>query len=532
MKSDQVIDRLQIDSFFSIVPCNGLMVAEHNLTRYSEHDSVTELFNTSYGRMPALKFFGGFENGVEIRWFRTMSENELDHWDRSTLNDAELLVDHPDLLVYSKKETLEGTPMTLYYFITRYAALYATVNHSDISPAEAKSYHDMFATALPLSASDNRNTKDAPEADTLSEAERIFRDFEQQKKRILSEFNHKLIQAYDKFEQASYSQFTSIRRYFRTEVDDAGNRLESCVTKLNTAGQELRKTCQDLAFFRKMYETLCAVQDDLHIVVNLDTGDFGNHKFEHFVSPVVQELPAKWERIMKSHPDYEAEQLKTARESETARLTELIRTLEQQAENLKKAEPSRRKAVDKATAQYRESASTLQKRLTQAQERFDSAINADKNRLQSVNRQKDECERKIQQTTTDIDKTFFLAFNRKNALQNQLQELNQQLPQLNQQIHHLSGQIYTAETNKAAELEKIEQSHAKLEDKMQRAQERLEQLPTEIAETENQLTEARKRLERIPDMSLAELTEHTSEACESPNSDHHNREQCFEFPLS
>lgn len=123
-------------------------------------------------------------------------------------------------------------------------------------------------------------------------------------------------------------------------------------------------------------------------------------------------------------------------------------------------------------------------------------------------------------------------FNRKNALQNQLQELNQQLPQLNQQIHHLSGQIYTAETNKAAELEKIEQSHAKLEDKMQRAQERLEQLPTEIAETENQLTEARKRLERIPDMSLAELTEHTSEACESPNSDHHNREQCFEFPLS
>ena len=217
-------------------------------------------------------------------------------------------------------------------------------------------------------------------------------------------------------------------------------------------------------------------------------------------------LPQKWEDILNNHPDIAAERLTSARAEETNRVNRIIDGLKKRIQELEAQETPRRQSVRAAADEFGQSASTMEKRTSEIKALYDGGIRKDEERQESLKREKEECERQIQQTRAELDKTFFLAFNKKKMMQGKLDELNQQIRQMDQQIGDLSKSIDDARRNKAKALEDMEQAHAKLKEAMERAQANLEKLPTELAEAQEALADAQRQLERIPEMTLAELS--------------------------
>jgi hypothetical protein len=174
MASMTNVDRIEFAPFFSVAPVNGLMVAAHRKENYEKDDIIAEVINTNFGRTPELKLFGGFANGIDISVSepKELNANQLKQVaeNAKSSNQFEMIVERSDILVCTTSFPAEGHQYQCYVFITPKGILKSLVPLDIMSKAEADSYRKMFASALPMGASTDKQQTGKTSHQTQQEA--------------------------------------------------------------------------------------------------------------------------------------------------------------------------------------------------------------------------------------------------------------------------------------------------------------------------------------------------------------------------
>ena len=200
LKNVRVAERTNVGNFFTLKPADGLICPIYNKTQWSEGDIVFTLFNFNFGRDPIIGFWGGIENGINIKIDKLMtltSENLKQLEKNPMIEDGELeyLVKRADIVVLYMSKIIEGYKSNWYFFCTSRGILTAIVNLSEVSKAEANFYHDLFASALPIGAKeetsiDQRQAK--PTQQPANKKVEVKRDAEKEKlERVTQRYEEK-----------------------------------------------------------------------------------------------------------------------------------------------------------------------------------------------------------------------------------------------------------------------------------------------------------------------------------------------------
>lgn len=515
--------RIEFPPFFSVDPVDGLMIATNKKEKFSKGDMIADIFTTQFGRELQLAFLGGFENGVRLtlssEWdypyeqFKQIDLSEI----AKTMPDHNIAVQKPGLLVLETKKVIDGTSVRIYKFIVCKGIVSTYLDLDEMSRAEASFYHNLFLSAQPMEEGGGEGAQEAPEnkqeqkkpqapaADLKAEGEQLISARRNEEKNILNQYRSKLNALYMECNNSDVSQMYRVRSRFRSQVNDSGYELRSCLNKFSQNAENLVKRGADIAFIRKVIAEIRSALDEMALEVNVDTGDYGEWDIKYSIPSDVQALPAKWEGILNNHPDIAAERLKDAREAEEKRLNNRINLLSKHIPVLQAEESDRQAAARQAEKAYNESAASLKERIAQSDARFDRTIKEQEDQKASLKQEKAKAEQDIQQARSEHARAFFLAFGKKKALLAQIDTLTQKVSRLGQQISDQDKKIDETRKNKKNEAEKIEQAHAALKEAMEQAQQHLDSLPEEIADAQYDLDTAQKRLEKLPGMSLKEI---------------------------